>query len=135
MSDSDDFLGIDCDHVLMGTGARVLMLKSVTKEFLELESKKQARLLSNAKLWANDFRPSPEQFNGNEGRCGGKNDRMLVAVKAHKVRLYGISRRYLGIKTLLIVDIDVAKKQDQANPRILKRAKKKAILIDEQCGE
>lgn len=135
MSDSDEFSDIACDHVLDGAGARVLMLKAVTKEFFGLESKKQARLLSNAKLWANDYKPSSEQFNGNEGRCGGKNDRLLVAVKAHKVRLYGIIRRYRGMRTLLIVDIDVAKKQDLANPRIIKRAKIKAVNLDELCGD
>jgi hypothetical protein len=84
--------------VLTGKVARVLITRSTTKEFLTLESNKQARLLSNAKLWADGFRPSEEQFNGNEGRCGGSNDRMLVAVKAFKLRLYGFVRRYRSKK-------------------------------------
>lgn len=135
MSDSDDFSELSCDLVHTGLVARVLMEKSVTKEFLKLESKQQARLLSNATVWASEHRPSSEQFNGNEGRCGGENDRMLVAIKARKIRLYGIIRRYRGLKTMIIVDIDVAKKQDLANPRILKRAKVKAISIDILCGD
>ena len=135
MSDSADFDDIDCDHVLTGRVARVLITKEVTREFLTLESKKQARLLSNAKLWADGYRPNQEQFNGNEGRCGGENDRMLVAVKAFKIRLYGFVRRYRSKKTLLIVDIDASKKQDKANRRILKRAKNNAVALDRKCGE
>lgn len=135
MADSDDFDEIDCDHVLTGSAGRVLMAKSVTQAFVALESRKQARLLSNAKIWADGHRPSDEQFQGNEGRCGGANDRMLVAVKVHKVRLYGFIRRYRTKKTLLIVDIDVAKKQNRANPRVLKRAKAAAVAMDVRCGE
>lgn len=134
MSDSDDFANIDCDHVLTGMTAQVLMAKSVTIEFFELETRKQARLLSNVKLWADGQRPSSEQFNGNEGRCGGDNDRMLVAVKVHKVRLYGFVRSYNNIKTLILIDMDSAKKQDRACPRILKRSKSRVRDMDTLCG-
>ena len=135
MSDSEDFDDIECDHVLTGRVARVLMTKAATEEFLTLDSNKQARLLSNAKLWADGYRPSEEQFKGNEGRCGGTNDRMLVAVKAFKIRLYGFIRRYRSMKTLLVVEVDPSKKQNRANPRILKRAKALAVALDEKCGE
>ena len=134
MTESSDFDEIECDHVLTGSVARVLMKKSVTLEFMEIERNKQARLLSNAKLWADGHQPSSEQFQGNEGRCGGVNDRMLVAVKVHKVRLYGFIRRYRNKRTLLIVDIDLAKKQNRANPRVLKRAKSAVVAMDSKCG-
>lgn len=74
MSDSDDFSEIDCDPVTPGLTGRVLMLRSVTNEFLELEVNKQARLMSNMKIWADGYKLTQEQFNGNEGRCGGSND-------------------------------------------------------------
>lgn len=135
MSDSDAFDDIECDHVLTGQAGRVVMAKRVTREFLTIDSKKQARLLSNAKLWADGHKPSAEQFNGSEGRCGGQNDRMLVAVKVHKVRLYGFIRRLRGLRTLIIVEIDTAKKQDRACPRVLKRAKLAVIEIDTICGD
>lgn len=135
MSESENFDEIDCDHVLTGRAACVLMAKSVTQEFIGIESKKQARLLSNAKLWADGHRPNDEQFQGNEGRCGGANDRMLVAVKVHKIRLYGFIRRYRERKTLILIDIDVNKKQNKASPRVLKRAKAAAVAMDEMCGE
>lgn len=109
------------------------MMREVTREFLALDSKKQARLLANAKLWADGHKPTEEQFNGNEGRCGGENDRMLVAVKVHKVRLYGFVRSFRGKRTLLLVDIDSSKKQNKANPRILKRAKATATELDSLC--
>lgn len=135
MSDSDDFDEIDCDHVLTGRVGRVLMAKSATKEFLQLATQKQARLLANAKLWADGQRPSSEQFQGNEGRCGGDNDRMLVAIKTHKIRLYGFIRNYRKMKTLIIADIDPAKKQDRAKKHVLNRAKAAVVAIDKSCGD
>lgn len=135
MSESDDFEEIDCDHVLAGRVARVLIAKRITREFLELESNKQARLIANAKLWADGYQPSDQQFNGNEGRCGGDNNRMLVAVKAFKIRLYGFVRHYRGRKTLLIVEMDDSKKQNKANTRVLKRAKLAAVAMDIRCGD
>lgn len=138
MSDSDDFSEIECELVLHGTSGRVLMSKAVIDDFMALDTRKQAQLLSRAKLWADDVRLTREQFNGNEGRCGGANDRMLVALKtnkAMKTRLYGFVRHYRDQRTLLIVDMDTAKKQDKANPRILKRAKATAVSLDERCGE
>jgi hypothetical protein len=135
MSDSGEFDEIDCDHVLTGRAGRVLMLRTVTKEFVQLETQKQARLLANAKLWADGQRPSPEQFQGNEGRCNGENDRMLVAIKTHKIRLYGFIRSYRGVKTLIIADIDPAKKQNKAKKHILDRAKAAVVAIDKSCGD
>ena len=134
MSDSDDFGEIDCDHMVLGAHARVIISKAATNEFLQLETRKQARLLSNVKLWADGQRLSQEQFNGNEGRCGGTNDRMLVAIKTHKIRLYGFIRQVRSCKTLVIVEIDSAKKQDRANPRIIKRAKLLVEKFDLLCG-
>ena len=138
MSDSDDFSEIECELVHEGTSGRVLMSSEVIDDFMALETRKQAQLLSRAKLWADGIRMTREQFNGNEGRCGGANDRMLVALKttnAMKTRLYGFVRHYRDQRTLLIVETDTAKKQDKANPRILKRAKAKAVVLDERCGE
>lgn len=136
MTDSEcEFEEIECDHVLTGRTGRVLMAKSVTETFLSLETKKQARLLANAKLWADGYNPTPEQFQGNEGRCGGDNDRMLVAIKTHKVRLYGFIRQYKQMKTLILVDIDGAKKQNKAKSFVLKRAKSAVQALDRKCGE
>ena len=138
MSDSDAFSEIECEHVLDGATGRVLMVGKIVDEFMALDTRKQAQLLSRAKLWADGVRLTREQFNGNEGRCGGANDRMLVAVKTNKAlktRLYGFVRHFRGRKTLLLVGMDTAKKQDRANPRILKKVKAEAVLLDERCGD
>lgn len=58
---------------------------------------------------------------------------MLVAVKVHKVRLYGFIRSYRNQKTLMLIDIDADKKQNKANPRVLKRAKVAATALDAIC--
>lgn len=138
MSDSNDFSDVDCEHVLTGRSGRVLILGSLVSDFMALDTRKQAQLMSRMKLWADGVPLTKEQFNGNEGRCGGDNDRMLVAVKTNnslKVRLYGFVRHLRSVRTLLIVDIDDAKKQDKASPRILMRARAKVVSLDERCGD
>lgn len=60
MNDSNEYDEIECDHVLTGKVACVVMTRSVTKDFLAIETKKQARLLANAKLWADGYRLTDE---------------------------------------------------------------------------
>lgn len=129
--DPDSF---NCDLMVSGCEGEVLIDKSVTKELLELDSIKQARLLSNAKLWADGRKPTREQANFSEGRCGGKFNRMLLAIKTHKVRLYGFIARINNKKTMVIVDIDPAKKQTKADKTVLKRAKNRVKEFDERYG-
>ena len=99
-------------------------MKSLEAEFSAVEEKKKARFARIMELWCDDSRLTPEMFNANEGRSNG--NILLQAFKAFKVRLYGFARQVAGLKTFIIVDIDPAKKQDRADPRILKRAKRRA---------
>lgn len=138
MSDSTDYANVGCEHVLEGQEGRVLMSHSILDRFFSLETRAQAQLMSRMKLWADGIPLTKEQFNGNEGRCGGGNDRMLVAVKtsvAMKTRLYGFIRHLRGKRTLIVVEIDTAKKQDKANPRVVGRAKSEVLFYDERCGD
>ena len=74
------------------------------------------------KRWCEGVGMTPEMFNANEGRTLKRN-KMLQAFKAFKVRLYGISTSVGEHRTFIIFDADIAKKQNKADPNILKRAK------------
>lgn len=121
---------MDCDFVTDGDGGAVIMQKEVTKDFVELETKKQAKLMANMRIWARGLKLTEEQMNFNEGRIDGESGRMLYAVKTHKVRLYCFIKSLLGKKTLIVVDMDASKKKDKADARILARAKRKASDFD-----
>lgn len=84
------------------------------------------------KLWCEGRPLTPQMFNGSEGRTLRRKI-MLKAFKAFKVRLYGFDGDVGGTRTFVIVDADPAKKQDKADPKILKRAKKRIDdLLDHQ---
>ena len=75
-------------------------------------------------LWCEGQRLTPEMFNSNEGRTT-MHKQLVGAFKTHKVRLYGFIKSIVGQKSFVISDIDSAKKQNKANPVVLKRAKQR----------
>jgi hypothetical protein len=116
---------IECDVLAEYSGARVVIRRAIRKVWDALDDRAQARFSAVMKRWCDDASQlTSEMFNGNEGRTP-KHDEMLRAFKnnAAKARLYGFSRAVSGIKTFVIVDADTAKKQNKADPIILKRAK------------
>lgn len=123
---------MDCHLVTAGDGGVVIMRKDVTDEFCAAETKKQAKLLANMRLWARGLQLTEEQMNFNEGRIDGTSGRMLYAVKTRHVRLYCFVKRLLAKKTLVVIDIDTSKKRDKADPKILARAKKRAQDFDKK---
>lgn len=72
--------------------------------------------------WCEGAALTEEMFNGSEGRS--PDNLMLKVFKTHKVRLYGYETSYLGRRTFIIVERDLAKKQNKADQELLKRAKK-----------
>lgn len=86
------------------------------------------------RLWCEGRPLTPKMFNGNEGRTS-RHNLMLMAFKTFKTRFYGFSASVGGKRTFVIVDTDPAKKQDKADPTILKRAKRRIDdLVDGQKG-
>lgn len=121
----DSLAQIECDILADHSGARVVIRRAMRKVYDALDVRAQGRLLQVMKRWCDD--PSllvPEMFNGNEGRTSRHNI-MLQAFKnnAAKVRLYGFSFAVAKKRTFIIIDADTAKKQNKADPNILKRAK------------
>lgn len=125
MSDADDDDSLErvlCDRLASADGARVAVRRSIRSAFDGLSDKEQGRFIRIMELWCENRPLAPNMFNHNEGRSNHHN-LLIQAFKAFKIRLYGFERRLSGIRTFFIVDFDPAKKQDKADPIILKRAK------------
>lgn len=135
MTASDPVLEkIDCDVLEERFGARVAIRRDMRKEYDSLDDQKKGRLNAIMKLWCEGRALTPQMFNGNEGRTTRHNC-LLQAFKTFKVRLYGFSGDVGNKRTFVIVDSDPAKKQNKADPKILKRAKRRVDdLIDSGRG-
>jgi hypothetical protein len=122
----DDSLDrIECDVLAERLGARVVIRWAIRKVYDGLDVRAVARLYRVMERWCEDPNLLTEDvFKGNEGRTP-RHKMMLQAFKnkSAKVRLYGFSSSVANTKTFIIVDADVAKKQNKADPTILKRAK------------
>jgi hypothetical protein len=125
-TDKDDSLErIECDVLAEHSGARVVIRHGMRKVYDALDDRAKGRLEQVMKRWCDDpALLTAEMFNGNEGRSS-RNNVMLQAFKSNaaKVRLYGFSFPASDIRTFIILDADTAKKQNKADPIILKRAK------------
>ncbi|HEX4183364.1 MAG TPA: hypothetical protein VHY34_08900 [Caulobacteraceae bacterium] len=133
MGTSRAFEALDCYELISGQGACVVILTAVGSDFDQIEDTKKDRLIRVMELWCAGTKLTPEQFNGNEGRAkkGGVNV-LVGAFKTHKMRLYGAAMTIDQRRTFVIVDSDLAKKQNKADPTILKRAKGRAIDVVEK---
>lgn len=119
---------LECDALVEAGGAQVAIRRGMRGDFDALDDKKQGRFRRIMELWCVNQKLTPEMFNANEGRSPQGN-LLLQAFKAFKVRLYGFARPVQGIRTFIVIDADPAKKQDRADPGILKRAKGRADEI------
>jgi hypothetical protein len=134
-AESDSILAkIDCDVLDERFGARVVIKRALRGIYDALDDQKQGKLKAIMRLWCEGRPLTPEMFNPNEGRTTVHNV-LLQAFKTFKVRLYGFSGNVGGKRTFVIVDSDPAKKQNKADPKILKRAKRRIDeLLDELRG-
>lgn len=124
--DNDDSLdGLDCELLASAGKARVAIVRGIKGEYDALDEKQQGRFVGIMTLWCEGRKLAPNMFNYNEGRSKGHN-LLIQAFKAFKIRLYGFERHLADRRTFIIVEFDPAKKQDKADPNILKRAKMRA---------
>lgn len=127
----DSLEHFECDVLAEHSGARVVIRRARRKLFDALDLQKQGRFAATMKRWCDGDKLTPEMFNHSEGRTSRHNE-MLQAFKAFKVRLYGFQFALGGKRTFIIVDVDPDKKQNKADPKILKRAKSRIDdLLDE----
>lgn len=122
--------------LVSGSSARVAIDEALEGDLADIDERKMARLTRIMELWVAGQQLTTEQFNGNEGRAKrGDLNVMLQAFKTHKIRLFGIVVRLDALRTFLIVALDPAKKQNKADPKILKRAHERALDITKEVGE
>lgn len=124
--DDENLDDLDCEPLVRTAKSQVAITRRLVADYQGFEENKRARFESVMTRWCDGIPLTPEMFNTNEGRS--KNNIRLQAFKGFKIRLYGFDRKVASIRTFIIVEIDPAKKQDKADPRILKRAKRR---IDE----
>jgi hypothetical protein len=125
---------LNCAILAEAKGGRVVIDKDVQPQFDELEDKAKAQFLRVMDLWNQNQRLTSEQFNGNEGRAKrGSLNVMLSAFKRFKIRLYGFAGAIGGLRTFVVVAVDPAKKQDRADPKVLKRARERALDLYEKA--
>ncbi|QUM73040.1 hypothetical protein [Sphingopyxis granuli] len=123
---------IQCELLEEQPGGRVAIRTVARKEYDALEDQKKGRLQAIMKLWCEGRSLTPKMFNGNEGRTP-RHNMLLQAFKTFKVRFYGFCCEIGGKRTFIIVDSDPAKKQDKADPAILKRAKRRIDDLIDDC--
>ncbi len=122
--------------LVSGKTARVAIDGALESDLAEIDERKMARLTRIMELWTAGHQLTAEQFNGNEGRAKrGDLNVMMMAFKTHKVRLFGLVMRLDEMRTFLIVALDPAKKQNKADPKILKRAYERALDVTKEAGE
>lgn len=129
--EDDSLEHIECDVIAQHSGARVVIRRVIKKVYDALDVQKRGRFAATMKRWCEGEKLTPEMFNPNEGRTPRHNI-MLQAFKAFKVRLYGFQFTVGDRRTFIIVDADPSKKQNRADPNVLKRAKSR---IDELLDE
>lgn len=117
---------LDCESLVRTAKAQVAIARRLLPEYRSFVDQKRARFEAVMERWCDGIPLTPEMFNANEGRS--KSGLLLQAFKGFKIRLYGFDRKVATLRTFLIVEIDPAKKQTKADPRVLKRAKSR---IDE----
>jgi len=135
MSEKSESLDdLDCDALALAKASQVAVRRVIRKEYDSLAVEQRGRFKRIMEMWCEGHKLPGSMFNYNEGRTPAEK-LMLQAFKAFKIRLYGFCRIVGGVNTFIIVDIDPAKKQDKADPGILKRAKGRVDEIGKGKGK
>jgi hypothetical protein len=120
-SETDSLERFGCVLIVRKGASQVVIEASLVKDYNRLDATARARMERVMELWCEERALTKAMFNGNEGRSA--KGKMLQAIKAFRVRLYGFVTQLDGRRSFVIVDYDAAKKQDPADQNILKRAK------------
>jgi hypothetical protein len=119
--DDDPLASHGCRTLVRSGTSRVGILFGLAPAYDGLDEAKRMRLERVMRLWCDGESLTREMYNGNEGRS--TEGTMLHAFKTFKHRLYGFIRQLDGVRTFVIVDYDPAKKRDQSDQNVLKRAR------------
>jgi hypothetical protein len=126
-SDNESLEDFDCEPLVRTAKAQVAIARRLLPAYRGVNDQKQGRFEAIMRRWCEGVSLTPEMFNANEGRSSG--GILVQAFKGFKIRLYGFVRQVQRVRTFLIVEVDLAKKQNKADPKVLKRAKRRADEI------
>jgi hypothetical protein len=122
--------------VAQGPDSTVAMTQSVYKTFSMVAAKARARIKRPMEKYAEE---GPRHLNREqfrlEMRCPSGRGSEKVAVycfKAWQVRVYGVRITMNEKPVFVCSEIDPSKKQDKANPKLIKQAAKKAIAFADE---
>lgn len=129
----------DYEYLLKGAGPYDVVIRTKTREEVDDDATDEQKagledLLERFAKGGPQALPR-QKLNGNEGwfpseKAPGKI--RLQAFKPWQLRAYGFVRAVNGTATFIITGVDCSKKQDRANPSILKAAGAEAVRVDKQ---
>jgi len=123
----DDELAKQGGTVLVeGDEGRVGITAKALKEWNKLDATRRGRLKRTMKEWCAGRRLHREVYKSGGKYGKTKGGRTIAVFKARQVRFYGFEEHMDGMRTFVIVDADLAKKQDDANPDTIARLKDRA---------
>lgn len=124
--DGDGLASRGAKTLLEGDGSRVGITTKTLKLWNKLDAMRRGRLKRTMVEWCAGRRLHREVFKsgGRYGQSAG--GRTIAVFKSWQVRLYGFEEPMDGIRTFIIVDADLAKKQDDADPDTISRLKLRA---------
>lgn len=112
--------------LVTGDEGRVGISLKARKEWDKLDAAKRGRLKRTMIEWCAGRRLHREVFKSGGAYGKSKGGRTIAVFKAWQVRFYGYEALMDGIRTFIIVDADLAKKQNNADSDTIARLKERA---------
>jgi hypothetical protein len=124
--DDEGLASHGCSTLVQGPEGRVGITPKVLKEWNKLDAQRRGRLKRTMTEWCAGRRLHREVYKsgGSYGKSPG--GRTIAVFKAWQVRLYGFEEHMDGVRTFIIIDADLAKKQDEADADTISRLKARA---------
>jgi hypothetical protein len=118
-----------------GPGAHVFVYDGFEDDLRRASEKDQAKLKALLRDHFCEFGAvkSPDKWNADEGTHSiGTRKIRLQAAKGHQCRVYGVVGSWNGKKAFFVAGVDPKKKQNKANPQVLKRSAEMAVRMIEE---
>ncbi len=109
-----------------GDEGRVGISTKALKEWNKLDAKRLGRLKRTMKEWCAGRRLHREVYKSGGTYGKSKDGRTIAVFKAWQVRLYGFEEHMDDVRTFVIVDADLSKKQNEASKDTITRLKDRA---------
>lgn len=123
-----------CEMVVEGSEGRVYITPKPMKEWSGLDAASLGRLERNMEKWC-DGRTMPPELYRNNAYGDSSMGHAIAVFKTHQKRFYGYELHLDNTRTFIVVDCDVAKKQDKVKKASLDRIKKRVDAFERKRSE